>query len=550
MANEDLLQGAGLAPGPYQERYPLEERSLVRVLADQAARRGDKDWLVFDAVDRLTVASAWQGACAVGHALDERFPPQAHVAVMLRNQPEFVVAFFGGIVRGGVSVPLNPDARGPLLYAVLEDSDAEVLVVRADLLAVLEELEGLAGVRLVVVVGEGALPETLHGADVVGWDGWLRGRQETHVWPLPTYDQPAMIQFTSGTTARAKGSLYSHHFLYLYSAMVSDSQHRREDDILTTPLPLCHAAALHIITTSALHAGCTAHLKSRFSASRFWEEVAEDGATWSILLGPVAAMVLRGAPETIPEHRMERMFIVPYPDELSDFEKRFRVAVCWQGYGMTEVYPFPVPAVNRPGLPRSAAGVPVTWMKYGVVDEEDRMVAPGEIGELVFAPDLPHAMIDGYYKDPERTAEAFRNGRFHTGDLGYYQPDGTLHFVGRKHERIRRRGENITAPELEWLAVRHPQVVAAAAYGVPSELGEDDVKLDVQVMGELTPPELHEWFTKNAPKHMVPRYLEFREDFPRTPSQRIEKYKLQQLPLDRPEVYDAEAEPAGRVTSG
>lgn len=541
MANEDLLQGTGLGPGPHQERYRLEERSLVRVLADQAAARPDKDWLVFDGTRRLTFAGAWRSVCAVGHALDASLEPGAHVGVMLRNEPEFPLAFFGAQVRGGVAVPFNPDARGPLLHAVVEHSEVKVLVVRVDLLDRIAELESLAHVELLVAVGEGELPERVHGVPTVRFEDWVAGRPESHDWPFPAYDAPCLIQFTSGTTSRAKGAVYPHHFLYLYAAMLTDSQRRTPDDVLTTPMPLCHVAALHIIAHSALHAGCTAHLKSRFSASRFWEQCAQDGATWAIILGPMAAMVLKATQDPVPEHRVQRMFIVPYWDDLVEFERRFGVYVCWQGYGMTEVYPLPVLYENRPGLAQDTIGIPVRWMRYGVVDDEDRMVGPGEQGELVFAPGLPHAMIDGYYKDPERTAEAFRNGRFHTGDLASYDEDGTLHFHGRKQERIRRRGENIAAPELEWLALRHPQVMAAAAYGVPSELGEEDVKLDVQATGELSAPELHEWFVRNAPRHMVPRYLELREDFPRTPSERIEKYKLQQLPLDRPEVYDVES---------
>ena len=342
-----------------------------------------------------------------------------------------------------------------------------------------------------------------------------------------------------GTTARQKGAVYTHNFLYLYAAMCTDSQGRTEDDVLTAPLPLFHVAAMHIIANSSAHAACTGHLKSRFSASRYWQQCADDGATWAILLGPMAAMVLKMTPDPPPQHRVTRMFCPPPPPELEEFERRFApVKLIWWGYGMTEIYPLPMipPEEQDLSLPKDTIGMPVAWMDYGVVDDDDNLVAPGEVGELVFRPRLHHAMVKEYYKDPEKTAEATRNLMFHTGDLGYYDEAGMLHYRSRKQERIRRRGENVSAPELEWVVLRHEAVVEAAAYGVPSELGEEDVKLDVVCSSETTVEVLHGWLADNLPRYMVPRYLEIRESFPKTPSERVEKYKLKLEPVDRPEV--------------
>jgi crotonobetaine/carnitine-CoA ligase len=149
--------------------------------------------------------------------------------------------------------------------------------------------------------------------------------------------------------------------------------------------------------------------------------------------------------------------------------------------------------------------------------------------------------VSEYYRDPERTVEAFRNLLFHTGDLATYDEQGLLHYRSRTQDRIRRRGENVSAPELEWVALTHPEVVEAAAYGVPSELGEEDVKLDVVLRTPVAAAELHAWLCENVPRYMVPRYLERREAFPKTPSERIEKYKLKAEPVTRAEVFDADA---------
>jgi crotonobetaine/carnitine-CoA ligase len=149
-------------------------------------------------------------------------------------------------------------------------------------------------------------------------------------------------------------------------------------------------------------------------------------------------------------------------------------------------------------------------------------------------------MVSEYYKDPARTMEAFRNLMFHTGDLACYDDEGILHFRSRKQDRIRRRGENVSAAELEWVVMKHECVLDAAAYGVASPLGEEDVKLDVVLREPITLDDLHAWLTENLPRFMVPRYLEVRESFPKTPSERIEKYKLTADPVDRAEVFDAE----------
>jgi crotonobetaine/carnitine-CoA ligase len=538
-----LLRGRGLDLGPYALRYPPPERTMLRVLADRAQDRPEKPWLVFDGADVLTFGEGWRAACRVGHALDRAgLEPGAHVGLLLRNQVEFMPAFYGAQVRGGNTVPLNADLRGPLLQHVIEHSEVEAIVARTDLLDRLAALPTLGRVSLVVAVGDGDFPEPA-GAKVVRWSDWLENVPDEHSWPFPPYDARCAIQYTSGTTARPKGAVYTHSFLYLYSAMCTDSQERAAEDVLTAPLPLYHVAALHIIANSSLHAGCTGHLKSRFSASRYWQQCADDGATWAILLGPMAAMIAKMTPDPVPPHRVTRCFCPPPPPDYEEWERRFApVRLIWWGYGMTEVYPLPMIDPDRQdrSLPMDTIGMPVSWMDYGVVDEHDELVGPGEVGELVFRPRLPHALVSEYHRDPERTVEAFRNLLFHTGDLGTYDEQGLLHYRSRKQDRIRRRGENISAPELEWVALLHEHVVEAAAYGVPSELGEEEVKLDVVLSAAVPLGELHAWLRDNLPRYMVPRYLEARETFPKTPSERIEKYKLKAEPVERPEVFDAE----------
>jgi crotonobetaine/carnitine-CoA ligase len=440
-------------------------------------------------------------------------------------------------------VPLNAESRGKHLEYLLDKGDASVLVVRDELFPRLHDVESLGRVKVVVVTGTAPTESTVHGVPVVSFDSWLDGCTVDNTVDgtaeLPAWTDSAVIQFTSGTTGRAKGVLFSHHYLYMAAAVVADSLRRRADDVLFTPLPVFHVGALHFIANSSLHAGCTAHLVSAFSPSKCWQQVADSGANFAMILGPMVALVHK-VTETVPPHKVKQVFCVPRPPACDDFERRFGVEVLWQAYGMTEVHLLPARLELLPDKPMGTLGKPVQWCDFGIVDENDNLLPPGEVGELVFRSLLPYGMISEYYKDPQATVDAFRNFMFHTGDLATYDADGVVYFKGRKQDRIRRRGEMVGAMEIELLVLQHPQILEAAVYAVPSEIGEDDIKLDFVSRETVDPVELRAWCEKQLPKYMVPRYFEQRESFPKTPSERIEKYRFSRDALDRPEVHDAE----------
>ncbi|MHB1807987.1 MAG: AMP-binding protein, partial [Solirubrobacteraceae bacterium] len=472
-------------------------------------------------------AGALQRVARVADALADSGAAGGQVALLLGNQSEFLPTLLGAGAAGGRAVPLNPDARGPLLEYTISKSESKLIVVRDDLLDRLAALDSLGEVRAVVACGSGAgRPQEIHGVPVLDHEQWLAGRAETLPGRMPAGWDECLIAFTSGTTGRSKGVVCPHQYLFLYSGLVTDSLGHDSEDVLTTALPLCHMAGLSIVACSALHAGCQARLRSRFSVQRFWDDVAADGATFAIIFGPMASMLLKTVPEA-PPHRMRHMFCLPYPPDGQEFERRYGVRLLWQGYGMTEVYPHPMPATMEGDVPYDTVGHAVSFIEYGAVDEQDRVLAIGEVGELVYRSRLPHGMSWGYFKEPEATANAFRNFMFHTGDLGYVDEQRRVHFLGRRQDRIRRRGENISADELEFVVLQHPDVLEAAAFAVPAELGEHEVKLDVVLRDDaLALSELHAWLRSKLPRYMVPRYLQRREQMPKTPTQKIEKFKL------------------------
>jgi len=540
-----LIRGSGEHEGAYARRYERRMRSMLRVLRDQALRRGDHLWLVCDAKDEITFSEAWSLVKRIASAVRRDAGEGAHVALMLRNQVEFMPAFYGAQANHGVAVPLNAESRGKHLEFLLQKGDAKILIIRDELFPRLDDLESLGDVRLIVVTGVPPSLREVRGIRVVEWSSWLQDVSAAEFddtdESLPRWDGPAVIQFTSGTTGRAKGVLFSHHYLYMASAVVADSLKRQPDDVLFSPLPIFHVGGLHFIANSSLHSGCTAHLVSAFSPTKCWQQAAESGANFAMILGPMLALVDK-VTDVVPTHRVKEVFCVPRPPACESFELRFGVRVLWQAYGMTEVHLLPARLEMLPDKPVGTLGKPVSWCDFGVVDEEDNLLPPGEIGELVFRSLLPSAMISEYYKDAEATVSAFRNFMFHTGDLATYDEDGVVYLKGRKQDRIRRRGEMVGAIEIELLVLQHPEILEAAVYPVPSQLGEDDIKLDFVARRTLAGTDVRAWCEQQLPKYMVPRYIEQRTEFPKTPSERIEKYRFKADPLERDAVYDAEAE--------
>jgi crotonobetaine/carnitine-CoA ligase len=536
-----LMTGTGPGFGPHVTAYPEDARSLLRVLHDQSELRPDFDWLVFDGRDRLTFGAARDEVGRVGAAVQRDVGPGETVALLMRNRITFMPVLLGAQAGGGTAVPLNPELRGEMLLRLLRRSEARILVVETELVERLLQLESLGEVTLVVVSDSGvdgtSLPGSIHGVPVVVYATWRDLEPIDFRSSIPDPSQVAMLMFTSGTSGGSKAAVWTHHYLFLAAACVADALEFGPDEVLSTPLQMCHIAGLQVFAGASLVAGCTAHLKSSFSAGGWWDQIAADGATFSMLMGPMTAAILRAVPAA-PEHRLHTLYVLPQPADRNEFESRYGTTIVWQGWGMTEIFPHLPHRRPIEGVPADTIGPPPSWVDFGVVDEHDRLLPPDVLGEMVYRPLIPHAMASGYYQDHEATARAFRNFMFHTGDLGYYDTQGRIHFVMRNQDGIRVRGENVSAVELESIALNHPSVLEVAAYAMPDDEGQQEIKLDVVLADQLPLAELHTWLAAELPRYMVPRWLEQRDSLPRTPSQRVEKYRLAEQGTDRHTVAD------------
>jgi crotonobetaine/carnitine-CoA ligase len=340
---------------------------------------------------------------------------------------------------------------------------------------------------------------------------------------------PANIIYTSGTTGLSKGVLGPHKFWLVVAEKMLEHREGGKDDIFYTFLPLYHFNGQCLTTMTALLAEAEMVLSDKFSASRFWDEIKKCGATQFNYLGAVIPILEKQAekPDDI-NNTIKVAFGAGCPQAVMDrFEKRFG-CVCLEGFGMSEIgIPVHVRVHDRrPG----SCGKVLDIYEVKLVDDEDNEVPVGEPGEIIFRPKLPYTMMLEYYNMPDKTLESFRNLWYHTGDLAKKDADGYFTFVDRKKDSLRRRGENISSFEVGRAINSHPSVLESAAVAAKSELAEDEVKICVVLKPGMTlsPEELIHYAADRMPYFAVPRYVEFMDSLPKTPTERVQKYQLRQ----------------------
>lgn len=536
--------------------YDTDDRTIGRVLADKAARCGDRPFLRFAGrvisyaqLEEMTNRYA-NGFAGLGLGAGD------HVALMMPNCPEFLFALWGLGKLGAVAVPVNTSAKGEQLSYFLAQSDSTVLVAAESLLERAGgALAGAPALGRVLVHGErrsGGRPGDWAAALPAGCAaGPLAAFDDASPAPLPAADRvkasdPHLIMYTSGTTGPSKGALCPHSQGLAVGRQMATLNGYRADDVLYTCLPVFHGNALWYTVYAALWAEASVALYPRFSARRFWEQVRESGATVFNCLGAMANIIWQQpASPADRDHRVRIAMMVPTSRALADgFRERYGITVT-SVYAMTENCAITVFGPDDPPAKADAAGRVRDYMSVQVVDDDGRELATGETGEIRVRPNERGIIMHGYYKMGDATADATRDLWFATGDRGYLDPDGYLYFADRKKEAIRRRGENISAYEVETLLCRHPAVLEAAAVPVPSELGEDDVMAYVVLApgASVTYAELIEFCSGQMAYYMVPRYLSFIGELPKTPSEKVEKYKLKLAAAEsRAQLWDRERE--------
>ena len=461
---------------------------------------------------------------------------QERVVVMLDNRVEFMIALFGIMANRGILVSIAPTAQEHDAGHILRDSEPVLAIVGEPQLELMGKLKETAPSLKEIVVVRGEEPRGLEAYEQAA---------EPFDFAEVECDREDVITvyYTSGTTGAPKGCML-HHGWWLRVVDVDLRLFRRGwQDRQLCCLPFYYAdPAIQLITSLASRGTMVA--MRRFSVSRFWDVVTQYDATEILSIASIPALLLKGDPGPKErDHRIRLAIHAGLPKELHG-EMVERFGFHWlDQYGSTEGGVMSrVPLHLADELVGSGCiGVEPPSMEVRVADDHDEEVPLGEAGEaLIKGPDI----YVGYLGRPEVTAEANRNGWYHSGDLVRRDERGLLYFVGRKKEIIRRSGENISAAEVEQVLRGHPQIVEAAVIPVPDTLRGEEVKAYVQLKPDsaMTPEDIVAYCREKLAPYKVPRFIELHpEDFERTPSMRVQKQPLRAREDQRKGAWDRES---------
>jgi crotonobetaine/carnitine-CoA ligase len=511
------------------------------LLADRAKKNGDRIFLYFkDETYSYNDMDRYANRCANAF-LKQGIKKGDLIAIMLLNRPEYMFIWFGSARIGAIEVPINTSFKGEFLRHLIHQSDSKMLFIDREWLDRLKLIQDdLTKLEKVVVLG-GFTKEDSAGIkfSMISWEEFFDAPDtpvDIKIYPT----DPQNIIYTSGTTGLSKGTLGPHKMWIAVAEQLNPLREASRDSIFYTFLPMYHMNAQCLTTITALICEGQVVLSDKFSASRFWGDIRKYNATQFNYLGAVIP-ILEKQPEKPDDldNPVKIAFGAGCPQAVMDrFEKRFG-AKCMEGFGMSEIG---IPIHTNLGYRRpGSCGQVLPKYEMKLVDDEDNEVPVGEPGEIIFRPKEPGIMMLGYYNMPEKTLETYGNLWFHTGDLAKRDADGYFYFVDRKKDSLRRRGENISSFEVERAINSHPKILESAAVAVRAEMPEDEVKICVVLKpGEkLAPEELIAYAAERMPYFAVPRFVEFMESLPKTPTERIQKYLLKQAGIT-PNTWDRE----------
>jgi len=469
------------------------------------------------------------------------------VLLMLPQCLEYLYAWWGANKLGAIEVPINTAYKGYFIEHLANNSAAKVMVIDQSFVEHLqfseERLQHLE--KVVIYSGEGIAADKMprfKRLEVHPFER-LYACDDTNLGIDVRYNDLAAIMYTSGTTGPSKGVMMPHAQCYFFSEQDVNLLHLTSDDIYYTCNPFFHANAQLLTIYPCLIVGAKVAVYPFFRASEWINQIRKSRATVANFLGVMMDFVYRQpARPDDKDNNLRALFAAPTPPSIvDDFKRRFGIEATVECYGMTEIcMPIMLPyGEYRPG----AAGKLLSdWFEAKIVDPEtDEELPVGTIGEFIVRHKEPWTLNTGYFGMPDKTAEAYRNLWFHSGDGVKRDADGFYYFIDRIKDALRRRGENISSYEVEKVINDHPAVAESAVIAIKSDIpgGEDEVKACVIVKaGEKLEPEgLLQWCEERMPYFAVPRYLEFMAELPKTPNLKIQKQKLRDAGLS-PATWD------------
>ncbi|MEH7235897.1 AMP-binding protein [Bacillus sp. JJ1562] len=446
------------------------------------------------------------------------------VAFMLPSDDFFVFCLFANMKLGAVSIPININHQGMALNFIINQSDAEYLIYAKDSHEKLTFIKNdINNVKKIVTYDLDLGLNNDWDIPVFKAEDLLANFPNKLIYTYPSIKPTDLMEiiYTSGTTGPPKGIMWDQNKFDTYTAATINFT---ENDIIYTPLPLFHGLAQRMLFMCLLN-GSTIALASKFSASNFWKDIDKYKATWFNYTGSIIPILLKQPSSNFDgKHTARSCYGCGAPQDVAvwkEFEDRFNVNI-FEYYGTTESGA--ITLGTKPG----SVGKEKGSHDVKVINDMNEECRPNEIGELVSRVKNPKYDFSGYYKLKAESKEKSDEGWVKSGDLVYQDEEGYIYFVGRKVESMRRRGENISPWEIENVVNSHPMISESAAVPVPSELGEDDVKICVVLKEEsyLSEDLLLRYCEERMANYLVPRYVEFKKALPKTPTEKIERVKL------------------------
>ncbi|MCH6267567.1 AMP-binding protein [Neobacillus citreus] len=561
----------------FKQTLGTEEESVIKKLEKWAKETGDKTFVYYGETQRsITYKVFNEMVNSFANSLIEKGIQKGdRISLFLYNPFITTIAMFGIWKAGAVYCPINFNYKGSLLSYQINDTKPKMLITERQKVSIINDIKDQL-TSLPVIIHDPKEDDHDYQDEHVQLDSkflslsfedFMAGNRDNPSIDLRFYDT-ANIMYTSGTTGPSKGVVQSHRCLHSYTYLVR--AFNNQEDVLYSDMPMYHVGAAFANVVTAAFVGCTVAMWDKFSPGNFWRRIQISGATNAILLDVMIPWLLNEEPtEDDRNNTLKKVILQPLPEYHHDFAKRFGIHFVQTGYGQTEAaggcnviidelgeeqgtppelykgytreeiaeiakrlnLSFPKGNIK---FPKGYLGGPTPFMEVAILNEHDEECDIGQSGQFAYRPLFPYIMMKEYFNKPAATAEVFQNLWFHSGDVGYKDENGFYYFVDRMKNLIRHKGENISSYQIEDLITQHHLVDLCAAFPIPAEEGDEDdiVVYVVPRTDELNEAALKEWTKREMPKYMWPKYIRIVPDLPKTPTNKIEKYKLRALILE------------------
>ncbi len=547
---------------------------VTQILEKWAQETKDRTFIFYGEENlKLTYGEFNQIANSIGHNLRSLGISKGdRISVFLKNPLVAAMAMFGIWKVGAVFCPINFNYKGRLLSYQINDTKPKIIMTERELIPLLNDVKGEID-KINVIVHNPKEKDHDYHPNLKGimldkyYSEFLFGEmtkgKTSNLETDMRYMDTANIIYTSGTTGPPKGVVQSYRWLNNY--LFNWRRLFNEEDVIYNDLPLYHVAGSFFNIVRAVWVGCETALWDKFSSREFWSRVKRSGSTSAVLLD-VMVPWLMNAPEAPDDYKntLNKVYMAPLPRYHHQVAKRFGIDFVISGFGQTETGHGSICIINelKEGAPpelykgfskeeifkiaqkfkmcvvdgekdetKGILGRPSLLFEANILNNQDEECERGQVGELVFRPKFPSMIITEYFNKAEASLKAFRNLWFHTGDACYKNKEGIYFFVDRMGSAIRVKGEFVSSYQVEDIINGHPKVDVCAAFPIPAEVGgeHDIVTFIVPKSGEeVKEEEIRDWIKNMMPKFMWPKYIRFIEDLPKTPTSKIEKYKLRE----------------------